>query len=234
MINLDCLSTVFLRYDWNTRWGTSIKWTAWWALGLSQYESIITVKIVTNSPVPRMPPCLQYVLSIPHSQTPTNVLPVTMGLISFSRTLHESNPIIMLFGGEGTVRAMPVAKPQGRFPLRFTRVAACITNPCVLTGTATYLHIPLCCTWVSGLGAVTDETMADDHAQVVLRMVWSVLVNTWVDKSYSKYMFGFPRGVQLCGRAPAAPTLVTGRALTLAFPREIEWYFVLFISRVPL
>lgn len=101
MINLDCLSTVFLRYDWNTRRGTSIKWTTWWALGLSQCESIITVKIVNNSPVPRMPLCLQYGLSIPHSQTPTNVLPVTMGLISFSRTLHESNPIIMLFGGRG-------------------------------------------------------------------------------------------------------------------------------------
>lgn len=175
-----------------------------------------------------MPMCLLYVLSFPHSQTPMNV---TMGLISSSRSFHELNHIIMFFGGRGS-EGNGCGQPTGQ--ISFEIHPHCCTRHQFICSdphgyNMIYLHIPVGCTRVSGLGAITDEATVNDHAQVVLWMVWSPLVNTQVGKSYSRYMFGFPGEMQHL----TSPTAVwesysctlpnlhlwwMGRVLTLAFP----------------
>lgn len=108
----------------------------------SQCEPIISVKIINNSPVPRMPLCLHCVLSIPHPQTPMNVLPVTKGLISLSRTLYELNPTIMFFEGSGMWETWLWPTHRADFLWDSPTLLHGITNSCVLT---VYLHIPVCC-----------------------------------------------------------------------------------------
>lgn len=178
---------------------------------------------------------LLYVLSFPHSQTPTNV---TTGLISSSRSFHELNHIIMLFGGRGS-EGNGCGQPTGQ--ISFEIHPHCCTRHQFICSdrhgyNMIYLHIPVGCTRVSGLGAITDEATVNDHAQVVLWMVWSPLVNAQVGKSYSRYLFGFPGELQHL----TSPTAVwesysctlpnlhlwrMGRALTLAFPwgGTIQW-----------